>query len=675
MVLAELRRRWRAWGGPWLLGGLVVGRAALLPVLGPGALLPLGPAYWLVLQRFGLARPLPAAAALVSGALWVAPERALRLALALAVAGGLLALLQLAGRRVGLPITALAAAAAAAAGVWPLAALRSGTGLLTVQAVCEGLAAAGGTWLFAGLLSQFKGNRFALPRHGWHYGALGAVAALGLVDFSPAGLPLGNGLIMSVLLAAALQAGAAPGAAIGAGAALLHLLGSAGAGPQVMVYPLSGFLAGLALPLGRAGGAAAFLSAHLLTALFLPGSQAVAQQSLAAALALVVVWVVPRDWLQAVLPPAATDRGETERRRQLLTVLRDLQNTFGQAAAAAAETAVADVVADKVQERVCQGCSLHRTCWGVHAAGTTAMLQQLWTDLGQRGPLRVRPVSEGLQRGCNRPVDMVLALNGFFELERLKARSRRQLDECRQLVADYLAQIGRLLEQPPGPAPAGQPRLRLQTGVAAQPKKGRLVSGDAHLQMALGEDRYLLAVSDGMGAGPSAALASEAALQLLGRLLAAGLDLDLSLQTVNIALLFQSDHDTFATLDLACVDLGTGRARFVKVGAPPAFIRSADAVVPVRGQSAPVGIVRRLQPAVTSVDLQPGDLVVLLTDGVWECLHAVPDREDWFGACLGGIDACEPAEIARELLRRVGAQGGPPGGDDMTVLVAAVQRD
>ena len=60
---------------------------------------------------------------------------------------------------------------------------------------------------------------------------------------------------------------------------------------------------------------------------------------------------------------------------------------------------------------------------------------------------------------------------------------------------------------------------------------------------------------------------------MLQRLLSSGFDKDTSIELINGALSINTEEDTFATLDIAIVDLYAGNIEFIKNGACPTYIK------------------------------------------------------------------------------------------------------
>ncbi len=217
---------------------------------------------------------------------------------------------------------------------------------------------------------------------------------------------------------------------------------------------------------------------------------------------------------------------------------------------------------------------------------------------------------------------------------------------------------------------------RLALGVAGIGKNGSIVSGDSYAFIHLKGGRFALALSDGMGSGPRAAMESGATLSLLRYLLESGFGQDLAIKTINSILLLRSPDESFATVDMAVVDLYTGQADFVKIGAVATFFVRGGEVEIIRASSLPVGIVDEIEVSTVSRVLEPGDLLVMVTDGVLDSCKRDGDREEWLAGILSDVTKMQPQEVAELILKLAQTGAGGPGRapDDMTVLAARLTK-
>jgi len=208
--------------------------------------------------------------------------------------------------------------------------------------------------------------------------------------------------------------------------------------------------------------------------------------------------------------------------------------------------------------------------------------------------------------------------------------------------------------------------LRMTAGTAHRAKSSR-GSGDSYSFMELKNGSCLMALSDGMGSGERAKRESEATVGLLEDFIESGFDKELAVRMINSVLVLKSNEESFATLDICSVDLYTGDAEFIKIGAASTFILRSGKVRVIRSSSLPIGMLNDVDLEVTRHTLSHDDVVLMVTDGV------TPDteRERWLAETLGKCRYRNPQDIADHILAEAEKSAGK-NKDDMTVLAARV---
>ncbi|GAW92228.1 stage II sporulation protein E [Calderihabitans maritimus] len=216
------------------------------------------------------------------------------------------------------------------------------------------------------------------------------------------------------------------------------------------------------------------------------------------------------------------------------------------------------------------------------------------------------------------------------------------------------------------------PVYTVKVGYAQLPKEEGKISGDCYASLRLPIGRHVLILSDGMGTGAPAARESYTAVSFLKQLLSVGFSPQIAVQTVNSLLLTRSQEETFATIDLASINLFTGETDFIKIGAAPCFIRRNSDVEMIAASSLPVGIFNRVEVSTVTKHLKPGDLLVMVSDGVLE-MEGGLDVE-WFMDLLRSLTDKKVELIANRILERICAVGGKFPLDDLSILVARLER-
>ena len=161
------------------------------------------------------------------------------------------------------------------------------------------------------------------------------------------------------------------------------------------------------------------------------------------------------------------------------------------------------------------------------------------------------------------------------------------------------------------------PVYGIETGRAAV--NGREdTSGDSDVFFRDGFGNVYMLISDGMGSGVRAAVESCMTVSLMTRIIRAGLGVNAAVRLINLLLLTKSADESFATVDLMKLNLFSGKAEIVKLGAAQSFIKSNGTVKTVESWSTPVGIVSTVEISKRNIQLSDGDEIVMITDGICE---------------------------------------------------------
>lgn len=217
---------------------------------------------------------------------------------------------------------------------------------------------------------------------------------------------------------------------------------------------------------------------------------------------------------------------------------------------------------------------------------------------------------------------------------------------------------------------ASQDKYLVQIGISKRTKTDSPISGDSSLSIKLDDGKYLLAISDGMGTGPKARQASQIAIKMLQRLLASGFDKDTSIELINSTLSINTEEDTFATLDIAILDLYAGNIEFIKNGACPTYIKEGKNVQIIKSLSLPAGILENISLVVYDKDIENNDILVMCSDGIMESNSEYQNQELWVRDILEEIETDNVQKIADIITKEAIDNGYGTTKDDMTIIVA-----
>lgn len=213
--------------------------------------------------------------------------------------------------------------------------------------------------------------------------------------------------------------------------------------------------------------------------------------------------------------------------------------------------------------------------------------------------------------------------------------------------------------------------FRSVQGIARLKKDDAQISGDNFSFLELERGEMVLGLSDGMGSGSTACKESEMVLDLVERFLEAGFSVETAIRMMNSAMVMKGENDLYSTVDLCKLNLYSGIADFYKIGAAATFIKRGDSVECITSANLPVGANTQIEIETSQMQLQNGDFVVMMTDGVLEYLH-VPKPEETMQEIIESIQTNNPGILAKRIVERVMLFTGGKVQDDMTVLATCV---
>ena len=261
------------------------------------------------------------------------------------------------------------------------------------------------------------------------------------------------------------------------------------------------------------------------------------------------------------------------------------------------------------------------------------------------------------------------------------------LGECEKLVAPMLSDImGETIivqKEECAKFPSGfcQVTFRsakafvVDTGVAHAAKGGGLVSGDCYSMIELGPGKLAVAISDGMGNGERAHHESNETLRLLQKILQSGIEEKVAIKSINSILSLRTTDEIFSTLDLAMIDLQDASVKFLKIGSTPSFVKRGDKVFKIEASNLPMGILQEFDVDVVSDQLKAGDLLIMMSDGVFEGPKHIENYDAWMKRKIRELETEDPQEIADLIMEEVIRTRSGNIEDDMTIVAAKIKHN
>ena len=337
----------------------------------------------------------------------------------------------------------------------------------------------------------------------------------------------------------------------------------------------------------------------------------------------------------------------------------------GESALRVVEKSAPDLV---LLDIVMPGIDGYEVCRRLRAAEATRELPVMFLSSLED----VKDKARGFELGAND------YLTKPFEMLEVKARVRSLLKakayaDAVKEAAERDLRIAREIQM--GLLPADVPARAKGTGldIHALLEPAQQVGGDLYEVLRLGDDRIMVAVGDVSGKGIPAALFMAVTMTLLRSMARQTAAPEEILRRVNDELLDQNARGMFVTLqclvfDLArrrvtCASAGHHAAVLLAPGQPPRPVFSSSGRV--------IGLLPHNEITAETLELSPGQTLVLFTDGVSEAFS--PDQ-DLFGderllehlAAHPGASARETAEGVLEAVRRHAA--GAKQSDDITLV-------
>ena len=201
------------------------------------------------------------------------------------------------------------------------------------------------------------------------------------------------------------------------------------------------------------------------------------------------------------------------------------------------------------------------------------------------------------------------------------------------------------------------------------------VCGDSVCTLENQKDYFYALISDGMGTGSQAALASGISSLFLEKMLSAGNPAKTALRMLNGVLRSRTgsrEGECSATVDLLEIDLLSGEAALIKSGAAPTYIRRRGDIFKLHSKTLPIGILTALDAQQTKLELQDKDIIVMVSDGVSDAAGTHDSEGSWLPELLSREWEDDLGRMAKKIVGRAQSLGSR---DDLSVVVIRVNAE
>ena len=196
------------------------------------------------------------------------------------------------------------------------------------------------------------------------------------------------------------------------------------------------------------------------------------------------------------------------------------------------------------------------------------------------------------------------------------------------------------------------------------------VCGD-HIAVFGNGDAYFYAlISDGMGSGEEASLTSDVCAMFLEKMLSAGNRVEVSLKMLDGYVRSKNTgtgEECSATVDLMELDLMDGRAVFAKNGAAPTYVVREGTVYKLHSPTLPIGILKDTPGRLLRFRTHPGDVVVMVSDGI----TLGNDECPWLIDLLSSPMPASMDSLRKDIIKRALTAGSE---DDLSAIAIRVEE-
>lgn len=505
------------------------------------------------------------------------------------------------------------------------------------------------------------------------------IALAGLADIMLGSVGILRTVSAFLLLLCGFVCGVGVSAPVGVGLGLLNGMGGFYTAEVLGVFSLCGLLCGILCFCRRPGVIFGLIAGNALLSVYFGAGDGIPLSGGEMAAAILAFVLVPERVLlgmKRMLPQGALSGRQmmnemVTRLKELAVSFDSLAKTYLGLGAWRDSQPNFSGVFDRTAENICKYCTRCRQCWEEDFMQTRQAMIRLLPALRSKGMVTAEDLPDTFAGSCLRCDLLVREINNQTQREKLAVKRRSGSPAAKHLVFAQMKGVSSLLRRTAEGIgerkKKEENRYRLCCSGAAQAASPDGSNGDSYTFLPIGEHKFLMLLSDGMGNGKEAQGQSADTVRLLKELLQTGFDEENAIEIINAALMLGEDKESFSTMDIVLFDGRTGALEFVKMGANAGYHCSGAKVERIASRTLPVGIVDQVDIEITARKGQEGDLIVLLSDGVEDAAPL------WVEKYLRKLPTdLSEGKIAELLLAEARRQHGDLCRDDMTVVVGRV---
>jgi len=211
-------------------------------------------------------------------------------------------------------------------------------------------------------------------------------------------------------------------------------------------------------------------------------------------------------------------------------------------------------------------------------------------------------------------------------------------------------------------------RFSVTHDIYTSSSRNTIYSGDAHAVFPLHPGLLAVILSDGMGNNVEAHRESRRVMQFMRECLNKKMDPETTMHTLHYMMSLQDDTDSYATVDLALIDLQKGELWSWKAGSMSTYLIRGNNMRKIESKHVPFGFLPTFSIEARKVDIKDGDVLLMLSDGVFSANTTIEKQELYYKKILQ-----DPSMNAERFVKMLEETYSLPG-DDRTVIFMQVKH-